>query len=64
MQPKMNRQNRKQRVERAKCFAVMDLVLILPRTTAPAWTISWRVDTLYDLNISESFMAISSEISG
>jgi hypothetical protein len=58
MQPNINRQNLKQRVDKAKCLAVIDLVLILPKTTAPAWTINWRVDTLYDLNIYESFIAI------
>lgn len=32
----MNKQNLKQSVDKAKCFAVIDFVLIFPKITAPA----------------------------
>jgi|LakMenEpi03Aug12_release.lakeMendotaPanAssembly.Ray.scaffolds.fasta_scaffold894272_1 hypothetical protein len=51
-------------VERAKCLAVIDFVLIFPKTTAPAWTINCIEEALYDLNTSDSFREISYEISG
>lgn len=33
---KINKQNLRHNVERAKCFAVIDFVFIFPNTTAPA----------------------------
>ena len=43
---KMKIQNLRHKVERAKCFAVIDLVFIFPKTTAPAWTINCREEAL------------------
>lgn len=51
-------QNLRHKVDNAKCLAVIDLVFILPKTTAPAWTISCKDDALYDLKISDIFNAI------
>ena len=51
-------QNLKHKVDNAKCLAVIDLVFILPKTTAPAWTMSCKDDALYDLKISDIFSAI------
>lgn len=64
MQSRINIQKRKQSVDKARCFAVMDFVFIFPKTTAPACTISCREEALYDLSISDIFIAIYSLISG
>ena len=60
----MYSKNRRQEPFNANCLAVIDFVFILPKETAPAWTINWNDDELYDLNVYESFKAISSSISG
>ncbi len=40
-------------------MAVIDLVLIFPKATAPACTINCKEDELYDLNVYESLNEIS-----
>lgn len=53
----MYNKNLRHEHDKAKCFAVIDF-FILPKATAPAWTISCKEEELYERRVYVSLIDI------